>query len=139
MNIVQRFQTKDGREFKDEAKAKQHERLIDECEAIMAPLGPIPKLGNGQSKPHDLETFRRVRAEMVRLAAREIGHPEWKKLAFENCQHGIIGRYLDDSNATLYGFWGRLMRFDHRGREFSQPYYAIESVKKGVPVQTYES
>jgi len=139
VNIVQRFQTKDGLEFKDAAKAERHERLISECEAITAPLGPIPKLKDGQSKVHDLETFRRVRAEMVRLAAREMRHPEWKILAFEDCQHGIIGRYLDDGNSTLYGFWGRLMCFDNRGHEFDQPYYAIESIKKGIPIQTYES
>jgi hypothetical protein len=139
VNIVQRFQTKDGSEFKDAAKAEQHERLINECETIMAPLGPIPKLSNGKSKSHDLETFRRVRAEMVRLAAREMGHPEWKNLAFENCQHSIIGRYLEDGNFTLYKYWGRLMRFDNNGREFDQPYYAIESIKKGVAIQTYES
>jgi len=31
------------------------------------------------------------------------------------------------------------MCFDNRGHEFDQPYYAIESIKKGIPIQTYES
>ena len=38
---------------------------------------------------------------------------------------GILGRYLNDENSTLYGYWCRLSNCDEQYREWGQGYFRL--------------
>jgi len=40
-------------------------------------------------------------------------------------RHGIVGRYLSDSNDMLYKYWYRFMCTDDKYREWGQSYFAM--------------
>lgn len=57
---------------------------------------------------------------------------EWDSLPEEKISaFGIIGRILSDSSdlSPIYSLWSRWMCFDKKGREWDQPYFALQADK----------
>ena len=120
MKTIEKYQAKDGREFANPVACLAHEDLCEARDVLMSLLRPIPKddgcsfaNGNGFVQ-QDKAVVSEVRSGLERLAGMD-GKP-----------FGYIGRCLDDSDSPLYSAWVRVaMCVDSQGREWGQPYYAM--------------
>ncbi len=85
---------------------------------------------------HNADVVNEITAEVMKLAFDNnyLGYEEnyRKTIPFIKTQknfrqHSIVGRYLDGTvfNST----WSRLMCIDSKGREFGQPFYALNPEK----------
>lgn len=123
------FVAKDGAEFTDKGECQKYEWLISSIEEIMLPLGKRPTLQNCQFFQHSKDVFLSVRDALVCCAAEECDHPEWEAKSNTIHQHSILGRILDDRGGPLRNAWYRLMCFSNDGKEWDQPFFAIEANK----------
>lgn len=112
-----------------------------ECSVIMSKLIDISEIesteftsGNGYVQ-HNKDVVNEVTESLIRLAYHNgyCGDEKFiidvvKYIENDNFrQDSIIGRYLDGTQ--FYKHWYRLMCIDYNGREFGQPFFAINPDK----------
>lgn len=121
----------DGARFRDEAECLKRDALIVAVDVIMAPLGARPvddgcKFANGGGYvQHDAATVNRVKIALGNLT---LAHNPWidvKGTPLENVHPSWWGRMLDDVSDPIETAWRRIYCFDETGREWGQPYYAL--------------
>ncbi len=130
MKPVTRLQANDGTEWATEREATIRDALLDEIkQATSLLLTPV-----GNRRGYVQQDPARVLAFKVRLI--EIGHKhgilgtDVLAEASRVHPHSIVGRYIDDSGCRPIGdAWTRLMCIDEQGREWEQPYYALNPGK----------
>ncbi len=135
MKTLLKYKSDDGIEFNTQFECERHERLVLEIQGALAPLGPKVKLGDGLFKQHDPANVRKASEAVLAIIKRE--YPEMNKFTFDTCApdnpsvwHTYLGRFVSDTN--LWRFTQRLMCINqHTGREYEQPYYAVESCRGG--------
>jgi hypothetical protein len=131
VKTITQYKTDDGTIFNSKTKATKHEKLCDEINDVMKPLGKLPKdknceFGNGGGYlPHDPDVVMQVKVGLVKIARRY--HSWFKRHKPENIHPmSHAGRILGDAGPSpLSHAWSRLCCIDDRGREWGQPYYAL--------------
>lgn len=125
VEIVTRYKTFDGREFATEIKAQSHENDLNLVKRITDMFPSSDSLGMGEFYQLPLQLVQNARAALADILREKFGEYEQTAIdSFANgTHHGIIGRYLDDSNSSFYSVWNIFERIDDRGRMFNQPYY----------------
>lgn len=132
---ITQYKADDGSIWPTLALAKKRESLLDECHEVEMFLGKRPKLGMGTFKQHNMEAYRNFRSSLLALVKKHLKKDwiqKWDEIPDEQISaFGIIGRILSDSSNLypVYCLWSRLMCFDKRGREWDQPYYALQADK----------
>ena len=135
MKTLIKYKSDDGIEFVYETECLHHERLVIELQGALAPLGPKVNLGNGVFKQHDPANVRKASEAVLAIIKREF--PEMAKYTFDTCApdnpsvwHTYLGRFISETN--IWRFTQRLMCINqHTGREYDQPYYAVQSCGGG--------
>lgn len=114
--------------------AQKYEALIDEVNAILVELNPIPKMGgcdweNGHGfVQQDKDAVISVRRQLLTIAARHIEHP-WIVQSLENdsVDTSYAGRLISEFKflTPLYQGWIRISNIDKQYREWGQAYFAL--------------
>ncbi len=134
MQTIQKWQARDGAEFNSEEKCLAYEALLSQCESIMAPFGTRPRdaeFANGSGFiQHDLSDFTHAKGELVKLLAERA--PMYDYTSHDPATihpMSIVGRIFDDTGGPMSKAWSRLACFDPQGREWGQPYFALNPEK----------
>ncbi len=138
MRAVTMFRADDGQTFATQEEAEKRDALIAECATVEAIIGKRPKVSGSDCEEHGADRLKRFHAALVGLAMKYLGASCFKGYdGNPESVHprSIVGRYLDDSDSLrpLNHLWNRRMCIDSRGREFEQPYYAIQSDEGRLP------
>jgi len=125
MNIIQQYQAKDDKIFTTKKDCIKYELLIDEVEIMMKPFGKVrngTSFANGEGYlQHNLKDVVKAKKKIMVLGKKEFSMKPTDKIGF-----GMMGRYLDDSGKdVLNSAWHRLNCIDDKGREWGQPYFAL--------------
>lgn len=128
MTTIQKYRARDGREFENHDKARNHEALLDAIDKVMLPLSPEPtgdQLRRGWVQ-HDLAKVIACKQGILDLAKLKFGKSFKAFHAPAKDVHplSIVGRVLSDSDSPLNKPWSRFCRIDEQGREHQQCYYA---------------
>ena len=136
------YEANDGTRFGSLAAAEAHDAVGARVNEIMAALPDPPKgdFGNEQRGywQQNPTTVLAVRVALVELAVELEVCNGWFNSHIEESggkpedfhQHGIAGRIMSEgAPRPLDRAWSRLMRIDDRGREWEQPFFAINSDK----------
>lgn len=131
----------DGSEWKTEEEALLRDSMFSRVENIMASLKPVPKDGNFegyvQQYPSTIEEVKRRLllvvldsswlAKDIRSCMAEKG---WSQEEFTRNVHAAwFCRMLDGTRCPLSNAYYRLYRIDDQGREWNQPYFALNPGK----------
>lgn len=125
----------DGSEYESEPAAKRHNRLLVQIRAALVPLGPKIKdraseFANGHGyRQHDLADVMKAKEAFIAICKRQVPDKVWDAPVRDIHPMGFAGRLLDDSSPTLYASWHRFMCIDDQGREWGQPYFALNPEK----------
>jgi len=137
MKEVIKFKSDDGCEFLTEQDCLKYEDLLDKVNFLMLKLEHKPTtcdFSNGRLGyiQQDKGTLQKVGLELLRLANSYYGNNMLKKFIdiypteWKPVMNSMAGRYIDDGGVcTLNRAWNRLMCIDDQGREWGQPYYAM--------------
>lgn len=130
---ITRYRSKQGGIFETLDAAEKSERDHAEVDAIMAPLGPRPKLDDHpkvQFFQHDPKVALSVRVALVDYLRAGPLASWWKdqgwqeKPSAEFHPSGILGRICNDTWGAGCNAFRRFASIDSAGREWSQPYFA---------------
>lgn len=133
MKKIEKYKAIDGTEFNNENECLDYENLIKKVDNIMAELPPLPKddgcrFSNGEGfVQHNKTILRKVQINLLKLAQKHIDH-KWLQQTIddENVHPSYVGRLIDDYNIRpLNKAWHRFMCIDKLGREWGQPYFAL--------------
>lgn len=126
------YEANDGTQFDCLDLARAHDMLCNAVVDATARLSPVPKGDFGNDRrgylQQDPAAVLEVKVRLVEIAA-GIGMRWFKEHLAE--AHGIhpmsvAGRFMDDgAPEPLARAWGRLQRIDDKGREWEQPYFAL--------------
>lgn len=136
MRTIIKYQADDGTEWAEAEAAHQRDRLIaDVREATAGILKPRPETGSfrGYIK-QDPARVLQYKAALLRLAQREIPDYVMNEHVADPSSvsnNSILVRILDEGGTTrpIAQAWWRLQTIDDEGREWEQPYYAINPGK----------
>lgn len=131
MTITERivYAAQDGSAFYSRAQAEAHEHKIEECERALGLLADAEPFKDGmrsgagyvQQKRWRVEACKRI---LVVLLDEEF--PYLKVLEWEaQSPWGMAGRAASEGSKPLALAWSRLARIDEQGREWEQPYFAM--------------
>lgn len=139
---VTMYEANDGTRFSSLAAAESHDAVEARVRAIMAALPDPPagdfgneRRGYWQQNP---TAVLAARVALVELALEFEVCNGWFNSAVEEDGHrpadfhplGVAGRVMSEgAPAPLDRAWRRLCRIDDRGREWEQPYFAINPDK----------
>jgi hypothetical protein len=132
------YEAHDGTRFDTLERATQHEQLIAVVADAMAPLPDPPdgEFGNERRGywPHDPDAVTAAKVRLVELAAAlNVGQGWFKEHLHEAADihpSSYAGRVMSECGpAPLDRAWRRLSRIDDRGREWEQPYFALNPSK----------
>ena len=133
MRKIQRFQAKDGSEFKTEDECIAYEKLCDEVTKVMKTLPPIPeddgcKFANGGGYiQHDAGKLEIARVAILKIGQRFIKDPSWLQQTIDNptIDRSWASRLISEAcPSPVKDAWGRFRCIDKQNREWGQPYYA---------------
>lgn len=130
MKIKSIFEASDGRRFDDANSCEEHQRMIDAVRKATRPLGKIHKHIYDGWVQHDPEVVNRVKHDLLMLAKPLFkSFPKILQQIEKDTDKihpmSIVGRILDDSGSEINPAWRRLCCIDSKGREFDQPYFAL--------------
>jgi len=134
MQLIAKYQAKDGREFSDESSCAKHEQLLDKVEYILDRyLGrkqhPSVESNKGYFQ-HEASSVKAAWKETIELARPLFKSFNWANASSEEIHPmGVIGRIIDDSNSPIGKLHYRFMCIDDKYREWQQPYFAINPDK----------
>lgn len=140
MKQITKYEAIDGSQWDTEAEAIDRDRMVEDVNRIMAPLGERPT-AHGKFVQRDADTILVIKAALFEIADRE-GVLKWW-LDGQRKDHGRtnlqlirdthpswFGRMLDGGHEPLSNAYHRLCCIDKRHRESDQPYFANESDKE---------
>ena len=125
----------DGGECETEQKARKRNALLRDIQSAMSPLGTKVKdrhcsfANGGGYRQHRLIDVLKAKTSFIDIAKREVPHKIWNNKAEDIHPMSFAGRLLDDCSPTLYEAWHRFMCIDDTGKEWGQPYYALNPEK----------
>lgn len=131
MQIISKYQAKDGKTFNTEEECIKYEKLCKKVDKIMRFVVSIPeedscRFANGGGYVQQNKSI----IDKARIELTSLGNTFFKQK--DKWSFPAIGRLFDDSGYTcLYHAWGRLSHVDSKYREWGQGYYAINP-DKGV-------
>lgn len=119
MEKITIYKALDGTRFDSEKDCLSYEELINQTEQIMKKLGKAPDnlgfVNGGGYVQRSIEDVNKAKEELVRLSEKK----------FNQClDFDFVGRYAEGYKCLYYA-WHRLSSIDKKGREWGQPYYAI--------------
>lgn len=124
------YQTSDGARFDTPELAAQREKILAEIVAATAPLGikPVEVVQGKGWIHHNLANVRETKRNLLRLAEPLLKSYEWyREDKFDEIHPmSAVGRIITDGNSPIYSGWHRLMCTDSEGREYDQPYFAMQ-------------
>ena len=133
MRKIQRFQAKDGSEFKTEAECIAYEELCDEVSKVMKTLPPLPKdtgcnfaNGNGYIQ-HDAGKLEIARVAILKIGQRSAKDPPWLQQTIDDptIHPSWASRLISEAcPSPVRDAWYRFQCIDKKNREWGQPYYA---------------
>lgn len=126
METITKYRANDGCEFSTEAEALKRDHLIAAIDSAMAPMAGVPELRPDQYYQHLPSVVLACRCSIVLLC--RIEYPNTQVFKAEPASvhpQSFAGRFLGDNPGPLYDAWCRFMRIDNAGREYEQPYYAM--------------
>lgn len=129
MKTITKYKANDGTEWNDEASALKRDNLVAQVDAVMAPLGTVPKRvtdGEGWLQ-HDPEVVIAAKQGILDLCKPDFAKafPQFNEPAEKVHPLSIIGRILDDApDDPRSRAWNRFCRIDPQGREHQQCYFA---------------
>ncbi len=123
-----KYRASDGSEWNTLVEADKRESLCCAVADIMAPLGPAIDLSDDHYLQHNVATVLAARVGILKLCGRL--YPNLQAFHHESLLDihpmSYVGRLLSEIGGPLYdAAWSRFMRIDSMGREFQQPYYAL--------------
>lgn len=126
------YEANDGTRFDCLDRAREHDALCSEVAKVLERLQPVPAddFGNSQRGyvQQDPVLVLDVKVRLVEIAA-GIGMRWFKEHLDEAADihpMSAAGRFMDDgAPEPLARAWGRLQRIDDKGREWEQPYFAL--------------
>lgn len=132
MKAIIKYQALDKTTFNTEEECVRYENLLNKVNKIMSKIGDKVKdksceFGNGGGYiQHNKEIVKKAQTDITNLAIKEL------KLDKDYKFGSFIGRYIDDSGVNcIKEAYCRLQCIDNKGREWGQPYFAINP-DKGV-------
>lgn len=137
MKQVMVFQAPDGARFDDPDKCREHEALLAEVEAAVAPLGPDRPVHGAVYRQRDRAACLQAKRNLLAIVRRK-----FSPATFPVLQHpdddihpmSSVGRIIDDTGGPLCKAWNRLMRINWDNfREYEQPYFALNPDKATEP------
>jgi hypothetical protein len=125
MKTVSRFETADGKLFRDEKKAAVHEAEVKEVNRLKWSILPKKldtcEFANGggyiQLTPAQVAEFMDGFENVIKTF-----YPSLLEV-YKRCPTGIIGRYLSDNEYPCYTLWLLACQISHN-RLYGQAYYA---------------
>lgn len=137
MKTVTKYKAYDGREFTNERECVEHEQECDTIHNIMVGLPERPdniEFANGYGFiQHRLEIVEAAMQKLLTLVKKHIPDEVVDKAIAMgiSSRSTMIGRYFDDcAPRAAYSAWTRFMCIDDSLREWGQPYFANNPVKK---------
>lgn len=128
------YEASDGARFDTLTLAEKREKLLADVALAMSPLGSVPKLVSDDKGwvHHTLEAVRKAKHALLDLAAPSLRGISWYQSDKYDEIHvqGVAGRIIDDAGGPVATAWARLRCIDTYGREFNQPYHAINGPVK---------
>lgn len=128
---ITKYRTTDGTEFPTEQGAERHEALCQAIAEVMRPLGASRELRADDYVQHDPAAVIKARVGILALAAERADYPIFRHQPPEEVHpNSAAGRILDDVGGPLRDAWFRFRCTDEFGREWQQPYFAINTPAK---------
>lgn len=129
MKTVTVYEAFDGTRFDAAVFCQRYEDRLAYFNKLMAKLTPRPDdMEHGTFIRQNIDTVWWLRAMVIdesclseALKAKVTPLIESRALP----QLSIAGRYLDDVDPLAYSAWSRLTCIDSEGREWEQPYFAV--------------
>lgn len=133
------YEAEDGTRFGTLERAEQHDELCRVLEDVMAQLRPVPEGDFGNERrgyvQQDPAAVRAVKVRLVEIAA-ALPHMGWFQERLDAGEAAEVhpmsygGRIMSECAPRPLGYaWSRLARIDDRGREWEQPYFALNPGK----------
>lgn len=128
----------DGSRFDDQSDCERYERQCDELRRAIEPLGewrPRVDWRDNDYVQHDKDKALLARGRFLNACLPILGDSAKPHIdaQIEQVEHNqtFVGRLIDDSmHKCMRHIWFRFMSMDPvTGREYSQPYYAIQAAK----------
>lgn len=137
MKRIVKYQADDGTEWPEAEAAQKRDQLIaDVRDATAGVLKPRPEISHFRGYVRqDPARVLQYKAALLRLAHRELPNLVTEADAANPAgmhNNSIIIRYLDDCGREakpIAQAWWRLQCIDEEGREWEQPYYALNPGK----------
>ncbi len=138
MKTTIKYISNDGVEFNSEAACLKHERVALLIQGALAPLGAVPKLSGEEFHQHSIEDVRKASAAVLEIIQYEYPDKSISEYTIDKCSPNNpnvwltwLGRYCDEFSISRSLHRLRCIN-QHTGREYEQPYFAIESTQGGV-------
>lgn len=139
MKTITMYESDDGGLFRDLGACLKRDAEVAICRAVLSPLGDV-RLEHNEYVQHDPAVVVAVRAAFVRAAPLKTANGYAEALrAIESgatLATSLIGRLLDAQPWDRA--WGRLCCIDEQGREWNQPYFAINGNPNGRAITASE-
>ncbi len=127
MRRIDVFEAKDGSRWDVEADGFTREKLIDDVDRIMAQLVPQPPSFSQGYIQQDPVAVLVVKGALLKLADKDgLLSNTWNIAdAAKVTANGIVGRVISECDGPIRRAWDRMCCTDNRGREWEQPYFAL--------------
>lgn len=140
MRAIKRYQAVDDSEWETAEEAEARDRMVADVTDALSELKPTPDECNWNGYvQQDPDAIQRCREKLHAIANAE-GVLKWwiddQKQSWGKTDADIIalhptwqGRMLDGGHVPLSRAYSRLCAIDEEGREWNQPYYAVNPEK----------
>lgn len=129
------FVTDDGREFQSRSQAEKHQKLLERLQQIETLPPRRRDIAHGKWIQHPVEQYRKWRMALVKMTKEYFPDTYPDADPMEIHPHSYMGRVVDDSGPDpLRKQWQRLACTTDDGREFDQPYFALNPDKAEGPM-----
>lgn len=125
VEAITKYRAGDGSEWDTADDAEKRDRLNSEVASIEAMLGAGINSPD-RRRQHNASVLSGAKQMTVLLCRREF--PDQSVFQHEPSEihpMSFAGRFLDDNGGPLRRVWWRFQCIDEEGREYEQPYYAI--------------
>ena len=136
------YQTDDGQIFYVKEDALEYARGLNLVKKAMEPiLSDRPDLSNGAYMQHDMESVMKVKKDLYEILESTGLLSDWlsdqinvhgrtREYMMYQCHPSYFDRLLDSSRHPICRAYRRMCCIDRTGREWDQPYYAIQADKE---------
>ncbi len=138
MKTTIKYTSNDGVEFVSEQACLKHEYVACLIQGALAPLGERPNLSGEKFHQHLIEDVRKASSAVLMIVQNEYPHESIREYTIDNCSADNssvwltwLVRYCDEVKIGKSLHRLRCIN-QHTGREYEQPYHAIESARGGA-------